>query len=390
MTKNQFLARLKECTGLNVIFQLTDKCVLSCKYCFAKGAHSKNIATFKADVLEKAIKQSFETRHKHVFFEWTGGEPLLVGLDFFKKVVEFQTKYATKPYENGVQTSGNLLDEKLIDFLIENNFSISTTIDGTEEIHNRNRPANGNLPSFEKVQKTRQYIMNKGKNCGFISTITKNNLGHEKEMLDFFRTQNINSFHSNPYIYFSKNKVKDRDLALTNEDYARYFISQFNTWFDNGKAEPIPQTIDYFLQCIVGEKPLSRTICTFGGRCLTNFIAIIPSGDAYNCPKFTGSKNMILGNINQQEIKDILSTESETMSKIIVERLNAVNRCKSKRCKFFYICNGGCPYYSFIKSNGENLKETDCLCEGKTLVYQYLQDVLRLLEKQNSQLTIPC
>ena len=383
MTKKEFISALNEGSSLHAIFQLTDKCVLSCKYCFAKGAHKGSVTTFKTDILEKAIKQAFETRHKYVVFEWTGGEPLLVGLDFFEKVVEFQKKYTTKPYENGVQTSGNHFDTELIDFLLDNNFSISTTIDGTEEIHNQNRPANGNLPSFEKVQRTRQYIIDKGKNCGFISTVTKNNLGHEKEMLDYFRSLGeINSFHSNPYIYYSKNRVKDKDIALTNEDYAKYFISQFNAWIETGRVKPIPLTVDYFLQCLSTQKPSNNTICTFGRRCLSNFIALTPNGDAYNCPKFTGSQNMILGNINQQEIKDILSPKSETMNKMIDERLKAINKCKSKKCKFFYICNGGCPYHSFVNSNGESLKEFDFLCEGKMLVFKYLQDVVKLLTEQ--------
>ena len=384
MDKKSFIKLLKESTSLNIIFQLTDKCVLSCKYCFAKGAHKNNLSTFKPDALEKAIKQSFETRHNYVVFEWTGGEPLLVGVDFFKEIVSLQKRYATKPYENGVQTSGYHFDTQLIDFLIENDFSISATIDGTEEIHNKNRPANGNLPSYEKVQKTREYIIGKGKNCGFINTITKNNLGHEKEMSDLFRTLNIRSFHGNPYVYFSKNKVKDKEIALTNEDYAKYFISQFNAWFESGKTEPIPYTVDYILKCLISEKPPNNTLCTFGGRCLTNFVALTPDGDAYNCPKFTGSQNMILGNIDRQDIKDILSPESETVNKMIEDRLIAVNSCKSARCKFFYICNGGCPYYSFIESDGENLKERDCLCEGKTLLYKYLKDVVRILGNQSS------
>jgi uncharacterized protein len=385
MTRVPFVKLLEESTSLNIIFQLTDKCVLSCKYCFAKGTHKNNLSTFKIDVLEKAIKQAFETRHSRVTFEWTGGEPLLIGIDFFKQVVLLQKKYATKSYDNAVQTSGYHFDTELVDFLLENDFSISTTIDGTEEIHNLNRPANGNIPSFEKIQRTRKYIMDKGKSCGFISTITKNNLGHEKEMLDFFRELNIHSFHSNPYIYFSKNEVKDNTIALTKEDYAKYFISQFNVWFESGKVEPIPYTVDYILQCLAAEKPSNNSLCTFGGRCLTNFIALTPNGDAYNCPKFTGSQNMILGNINQQEIKDILSSESEVMNKMIEERLEAINTCKSKKCKFFYICNGGCPYYSFVNSNGENLKECDYLCEGKTLIYKYLKDVVRILKNKKTK-----
>lgn len=378
MERGDYIFRLNECSGLNIIFQLTDKCVLSCRYCFARGAHG-DVPTFKIDLLEEAIKQAFETRHEYVTFEWTGGEPLLVGLDFYKRVIEFQKEYATKPYENGVQTSGNLFDTKLIDFLMENNFGISTTIDGTEEIHNQNRPANGDKPSFQNVQRTRKYIEDKGGSCGFISTITKNNLGHEKEMLDFFQSQGVYSFHSNPYIYYSKNRVKDKEIALSNEDYARYFISEFNAWIEKGKIEPIPRTINDIIKCFETRCPSHNTICTFGGRCVTNFIALTPNGDAYNCPKFTGSNNMVLGNIKKQSIKEILSPSSEAMSKLIDQRVAAINACEKKGCKYFYICNGGCPYYSFIASDGENVSEIDCLCEGKTLLYQYLESVVDVI-----------
>ena len=380
MTKDEYISRLTECTGLNIIFQLTDKCVLSCRYCFAKGAH-EDVPTFDTNILEEAIKQAFETKHEYVTFEWTGGEPLLVGLEFFKKVVEFQKKYATKPYENGIQTSGNLFDTKLIDYLMENNFGISTTIDGTEEIHNLNRPANGNKPSFQNVQKLRTYIEQKGGSCGFISTITKNNLKHEKEMLDFFQEQGVYSFHSNPYIYYSKNMVKDKEIALSNEDYARYFIAEFNAWVEKGKVKPIPRTINDIIKCLETRCPNHNTICTFGGRCVTNFIALTPNGDAYNCPKFTGSHNMILGNILKQPIKDIISPSSEAMNKFIDQRVAAINACEKKQCGYFYICNGGCPYYSFIASDGENVSEIDCLCEGKTLLYEYLDGVVNAIKE---------
>lgn len=381
MTREIYISHLNECSALNIIFQLTDKCVLSCKYCFARGAHKGGLATFQTDVLEKAIKQAFETGHDHVVFEWTGGEALLVGLDFFKKVVEFQKKYATKSYENGVQTSGNLYDEKLFDFLIENDFGISTTIDGTPEIHNANRPTHDNKPSFDNVQRTRKYIMDKGQSCGFISTITKNNLGYEKEMLEFFRGLGIHSFHSNPYIFYSKNKVKDEAIALTTEDFARYFIAEFNAWIENGQLEPVPITIDDILKCLKSHSPSHNTICTYGGRCLTNFIALTPTGDAYNCPKFTGSNNMILGNITEKPIKDILSPDSPQMSKMIDERVAAINKCEEKKCGYFYICNGGCPYHSFIASDGENVSHLDCLCEGKQMLFKYLESVLGCLSE---------
>lgn len=379
MRKDEYIARLNECTTLNIIFQLTDKCVLSCKYCFAKGAHHGKTDTFSDELLEKAIKQSFETKHKQVCFEWTGGEPLLVGLDFYKKIVEFQNKYATKPYENGVQTSGNLFDKKLIDFLIQQNFNISTTIDGTAEIHNNNRPTNGGAPSLQKALNTRKYILDKGGSCGFISTITKYNLGHERKMLDFFRGLNIYSFHSNPYIYFDGNRVKDNSIALSAEDFARYFTAEFNAWIEAGKVQPIPRTIYDIIKALKRHKPLNHTICTYGGRCLTNFIALTPNGDAFNCPKFTGSENMCLGNIKDSSIDEIISLSSDKINKLINQRVEAIQRCESDDCGFFYICNGGCPYHSFIASNGENISEKDYLCRGKRLLFEYIESVISLL-----------
>ena len=84
MNKEKYITALKECNALNVIFQLTDKCVMSCRYCFAKGTNAGKASTFSDEVLEKVIKQSFETRHSYVTFEFTGGEAFLVGVDFYK------------------------------------------------------------------------------------------------------------------------------------------------------------------------------------------------------------------------------------------------------------------------------------------------------------------
>lgn len=376
MELQKFKESLNNCTHLSVIFQLTDKCVLSCKYCFARGAHLGDNPKVSPKLLENVISQAFLTNHPNVTFEWTGGEAFLMGIDFYMKVLSLQKKYATKPYENCVQTSGYLFDKELIDFLLDNEFDISVTIDGPKQIHDANRPAQSGEGSFDRVVATREYIKKRKGDCGFISTITKNNLGHEKEMLEFFRKLGIHTFHSNPYIFFDKNIVKDKSLALDNYDYARYFISQFNAWYESGKLEPIPHTVDYFMTGLSSKKSSSFTLCSFGGRCLTNFIAITPNGDCYNCPKFTGHPNMLLGNINEMSIPQILDIETnDKMKKLIEQRIEAMHKCEESNCRFAYLCNGGCPYLSYIASNGENISEKDCTCEGKTLLLEYLESV---------------
>ena len=381
MEYKEFIDKVKLPISLNVIFQLTDLCVLDCKYCFAKGSH-ENEEIYKIDYPEKiiksGIKQAFETNHKVVYFEWTGGEPFLLGLDFFKLVIQYQKECSNKDYENYIQTSGFVLNKELIDFLIHNKFIISTTIDGTEDVQNFNRPTQGGTKSFEQVLQTREYIISKQGYCGFISTVTKRNLGKETEILSLFRELGLNSFHSNPYLYFEKNIVKDKTIALDNKDYAKYMVSLFNTWFEQGIEKPIPNTINYILESLKQKKGLSQTLCTFGGRCLTNFIAISPNGDAYNCPKFIGHKNMTLGNIMSNPIKTLLDIKSVKMSNLINQRIKAINKCENENCKFLYLCNGGCPYYSYINSNGLSIDEKDYLCEGKYTLYEYLEQVLEI------------
>lgn len=382
MEAQKFKESLHNCSHLSVIFQLTDKCVLSCKYCFARGAHLGVNPKVSYELLEKVITQSFLTHHPNVTFEWTGGEAFLMDIDFYKNVVSLQKQHATKPYSNSVQTSGYIFNKELIDFLLMHDFDISLTIDGTRQIHNANRPTQKGEGSFDQIIKTWEYLKNCKDDCGFISTITKNNLGYEKEMLEFFRKLGIYTFHSNPYIFFDKNIVKDKSIALNNHDYAKYFISQFNAWYESGHLEPIPYTVNYFMSGLSSKQSSSHTLCTFGGRCLTNFIAITPNGDCYNCPKFTGHTNMLLGNINEMSIPQILSIETNhKMKELFEQRLEAMHKCKESGCKYAYLCNGGCPYLSYIASNGENISEKDCMCKGKTLLLEYLESVKDMIVK---------
>lgn len=332
------------------------------------------------DLLDSAIHESFNTRHAAVTFEWTGGESFLAGMDFYKQVVKSQKRHANKDFENCVQTSGYLFDKDLIDFFVENHFRISLTIDGPDEIHDFNRPAGKNKPSLQRILETRDYIAEKQGSCGAIVTITKRTLGKEGAILDLFRSLSINYFHSNPYIYFDAHRVRDEEIALTNAEYASYFVNQFNAWFETGRKSPTPITLDYILKYSAAGAGSANTLCTFVGKCLTNFIAIVPNGDAYPCPKFTGMKNMLLGNIGETPMQDILSDKSPPMRKFIEDRIAAIQKCERSHCPHLFLCNAGCPYYSLIASGGKNIRNQDCLCEGKTMIFDYLGGIVESLK----------
>ncbi len=379
-TREAFLDMLGQAGTLNLIFQLTDQCVLSCRYCFAKGSHKTGSLRIPDDLLEAAIRSAFDTRHCEVSFEWTGGEPFLAGIDFYRKVDRLQKQYATKPYANTIQTSGYVHDRKLIVWLAAHGFHISSTIDGPPELHDFQRPASGGGPSLATVLATRETIIEHQGHCGCICTVTQNSLGKEGAILDFYRSLGIEAFHSNPYHFFAQNLVGDESISLDADGYAAYFISQFNAWFEGGRKLPMPGTLNYVLRSLVAGVGLKQSVCTFGGRCLTNFLAITPDGDAWLCPKFAGFDVMCLGNVGEMSIPDILSDANPAMAQLIDQRLQSICACEAEECRFQYLCNAGCPYYSFIASGGRNIAAKDSLCAGKQLLFEYLESVVELID----------
>ncbi len=366
----------KTVNALNVIFQVTDRCVLRCRYCFARGAHKKIGGLMKPALLDAAIEQSFDTAHAAITFEWTGGEAFLAGKRFYADAVKAQKRHAAKPYTNTVQTSGYLFDKELIDFLVDNGFRISLTIDGPPDVHNGNRPSQKGTPSYDDVLRTRDYIAAKQGSCGAIVTITKQTLGREGEILGLFRRLGMMRFHSNPYIYCGAHTAHDETLALSNSDYATYFINQFHAWLEQGRPEPVPGTLDYIVKSAAAGSGLPDALCTFGGRCLTHFAAIVPNGDVYPCPKFTGSSHMRLGNLCQTPLKAILSETSAPMERLLDERASAIHKCRSQGCQHLSTCNSGCPYYSFVASGGKDIAHRDRLCSGKAMLFDYLGAVM--------------
>ncbi len=139
-------------------------CNLDCKYCFY--LEKENLyptgSNFKMpyDVLESYIKQRIETDRSDVMsFAWQGGEPTLLGVDYFKKVVELEKKYSDgRQIDNAFQTNGVLLDDEWCAFFAENKFLIGLSIDGPRELHDKYRVNKGDKPTFEQVMRGVNYL----------------------------------------------------------------------------------------------------------------------------------------------------------------------------------------------------------------------------------------
>lgn len=370
----ELLALTDTPTTFAVIVSVTTDCVLSCRYCFARSPQP--CGCLDNSMLEYIVREAFETRHSNVSFEWTGGEPLLAGQPFFERVVALQKRYSTKHYVNYVQTSGALHDFDLMEYLVQNGFRLSLTIDGPPEIHDAHRPLANGRGSYEAVITGFHKIRQLQGKCGFISTVTKLSLGHEADMLEHFRSLDVDSFHSNPYILDSGKHIQSRDIALEATDYASYLVGQFGAWLDSGRCRPVPVVLDALIGGIAGASPPSSPLCTLSGRCLGNFAAIAPSGHVYPCPKMMSYPQTEIGQLGRLPLWAMMSKDNPRMNALMRQRCLAIDSCKRDGCRFRWLCNSGCPYRSFVESGHRGISARDVLCPSILLVAEFLESAV--------------
>lgn len=372
------MKKLENSSGLCLITSVTRDCVLQCKYCYAiDPEHLPPRRVLSLSLLEKIIRDAFEVRHKNIDFEWTGGEALLAGRPFYEKVLEYQKKHEKndKKYRNMIQTSGGVYNESYYDFLIDNGFTLSLTIDGPRDLHEAQRPTKGGNSSFDNVIKSYEYINKKQDGCGVLCTLTKNSLDRAKEIMEFYRDKGIKRWHSNPYYYDPNKPIQKGNIALSPKEYARYFKTQFDQWLDLDDIELVPNQIKSLMEKMSGIK--TPTKCTHGGRCLMNFINIDPEGNAAICPKFLGYAEMRLGNIQSATINELLSPDNPVMRRFLEQRLESMHGCEKEGCEYIPVCNSGCPYDSFLNGDDNSIAHRDALCSGKRAIYKHIDQRLQ-------------
>lgn len=377
-TFSGFMKKLENSNGLCLITSVTRDCVLQCKYCYAiDPEHLPPRRVLSLSLLEKIIHDAFEVRHENIDFEWTGGEALLAGQSFYEKVLKYQKKYEKngKKYHNTIQTSGGVYNELYYDFLIDNGFTLSLTIDGPRDLHESQRPTKGGSSSFDNVIKSYEYIKKKQGKCGVLCTLTKNSLGREKEVMEFYREKGIMRWHSNPYYYDPSKPIQTENIAVTPKEYAHYFKTQFDQWLELDDTDLGPSQVESLMGKLSGLK--TPTKCTHGGRCLTNFINIDPEGNAAICPKFLGYAEMRLGNIQTATINELLSSDNPVMKRFLEQRLESMHGCEKDGCKYIPVCNSGCPYDSFLNGSDNSIAHRDALCPGKHEIYEHIDQRLQ-------------
>ncbi len=355
--------------NLQIIVKPTHECNLNCKYCYLEDSAEKG--RMSESLLAQTIeKVSDYTENSH--WIWHGGEPLLMGIDFYRSVKDIQDFYRkrNKNFSNGIQTNGTLINYNLINFCKEtNDFHLGLSIDGPEKIHNLTRIYSNEKGSFEEVIKKQKLLKRNGLNSGAICVIQSKNIEYPQELYHFFKSEKIN-VKFNPLIKSGKANKNINNLGITPKQYGDFLLKLWNIYNEDVLKEnklfiEINPFID-ILGNIATQNPLG---CNYSISCRNNFISIGPEGDIYPCGRFDGIKEFWMGNIQKNTLEEAIN--SEINIKLKNRTLENVSGCS--KCDFGKICNAGCMHNSYCESN---IFGKDPYCSSYKILFREMKKVL--------------
>lgn len=362
-------------------------CNLNCKYCYYldKAKLYAEQYVMPLDVLEKTIKDYISINdNENIVFDWHGGEPLLLGLDYFKKIVEIQHKYScNKHIFNTIQTNGTLLDTDFALFFKENNFLVGLSIDGPQHIHDRYREDKNTRPTFLKVMRAIEFLHRYSVEFNTLTTISKAGEGRGLEVYQFLKNIGSRYMQFMPvYEYVSdadKNIVSpetDRASVMPYSvnplEYGKFMCEIFDYWVKNDVGSYFVNLFDSTLANYCGVNP---GICVYSETCGANAV-MEHNGDIYPCDHYVYPSYKI-GNIMSSSLEEIVS--SDKMTRFGINKRNSLpNQCL--RCKYFFACHGECPKHRFDKSKNDE-PGLNSLCEGLFYFFSHVDPYM--LEMKN-------
>lgn len=350
----------------------SSNCNLCCKYCFyhdlANNRMQKSYGFMSISTLEILVKNAFLSASTAVVFAFQGGEPTLVGLPFYQKLIEFVNVYNKNNLHvsYSIQTNGILIDEDWCRFFKNNHFLVGISLDGTQKIHDHFRIDHYNQGSFKKVIKAIELLKRNHVEYNILSVVNSSNYQQISEIYKFFVRNKLTYLQFIPCL----SPINDNNiLALTPKQYESFLNQLIDLWYHDllqGKKISI-RYFDNLLGIILGYQPQS---CELYDACSYNLV-VESNGDVYPCDFYVVDKYR-LGNISTSLISEIIQCDVE---KSFIDSSRIIND-KCKKCEFYQLCKGGCKRHRqtpFDVTIGENM-----FCES---FYSFFKKNINRLEQ---------
>ena len=341
-------------------------CNLDCAYCFYKDRSpeaGQGRQRMSDEVLGKLVADYMGLGFDAVGFAWQGGEPTLMGLDFFGRAVELQRRYgrAGQWVSNKMQTNAVLLDEEWCKFLHENKFLLGVSIDGPKELHDKYRLDHSGAGTYERVIRGIESCKRHGVQFSALIVLNAGNVGQPERLFDFVVENDLTFLQFIPCIERDRVTGEVADFSITPEQYGDFLCRMFDLWHDYGPEKLNIRDFDSLVTYyVMGD----HTMCTYSKQC-TGFLVIEHDGDAFCCEFFV-EPEWRLGNVLETPLERLAGDKKKRA--FAREKQRLCSRCLL--CTHLDICRGGCVK-DRVRSGDGVPEQTSYFCEAYKQFFDY-------------------
>lgn len=368
-------------------------CNLACKYCYYLEKNylyqNSHRHLMSDEMLEQFTREYIEAQTMpQVLFTWHGGEPLMRSIDFYKKALALQKKYAHgKQIDNAIQTNGTLLTDEWCEFFAKNHWLVGISIDGPQEYHDHYRMTPAGKPSWEKVMQGISLLKKHRVEWNAMAVVNSYNAGHPLEFYHFFRDNGCQYLQFIPIVerltehedgrtlasLADDREIPLADASVTPQQWGNFLCTIFDDWVRHDVGKTFVEIFDCTLANWMGVLP---GICAYSKEC-GHAGVMEHNGDVYSCDHFVFPEYK-LGNIREQSLIDMLYGEKQQAFSRL-KHTSLPRQCKE--CDMEFACHGECPKNRFEKDKyGE--PGLNYLCQGYYQYYTHVSPYMDFMKRE--------
>lgn len=374
-------------------------CNLDCRYCYyldKAEIYGGMEPRMNLQMLETCVREYIQANDvPEVTFNWHGGEPLVMGLDFYRKAVALEQEYAgNKTIRNTIQTNGTLIDQNWASFFRDNGFLVGISIDGPADLHDSYRRDKGGAPTFDKVLRGISLLYRNNVEFNTMTTVNKASEGRGLEVYSFLKSIGSHYMQFMPVVehvkyplgangkpvkgarpYIVSPQEEGATISPWSVDalaFGKFMTDIFDSWVISDVGRYFVNIFDAALAGWCGAMPGT---CAYAQTCGGNAI-IEHNGDVYPCDHFV-YQGMKLGNVADGNLRTMM--ESEQQVRFGISKRNTLPY-KCLKCRYLFACNGECPKHRFSTAeSGET--GLNALCEGYFKFYSHVAPYMEKMKE---------
>mgnify|MGYP002772414307 FL=1 len=368
-------------------------CNLACKYCYyleKNKLYDKSHRHIMSDEMLEQFTREYIEAHTmpQVLFTWHGGEPLMRSIDFYKKALTLQKKYARgRRIDNVIQTNGTMLTDEWCEFFAQNNWLVGISIDGPQEYHDHYRLTTTGNPSWQKVMHGIELLKKHHVEWNAMAVVNAYNADHPLEFYHFFKDNGCQYLQFTPIVerltkhqdgrtlasLADNHEIPLADFSVTPEQWGNFLCAIFDEWVRNDVGKMFVEIFDCTLANWMGVLP---GICAYSKNC-GHAGVMEHNGDVYSCDHFVFPEYK-LGNIRDHTLIEMLYGDKQhAFSRL--KHTSLPRQCKE--CDMEFACHGECPKNRFEKDKyGE--PGLNYLCKGYYQYYSHVAPYMDFMKRE--------